>query len=365
MAKNEFYSLKRILKEKADVNIVYGERSSGKTFSALEFAVRDYVKNGNQAVYMRRQKDEIDGAKKTDIFGGLVSTDKIKEITDGVYDNVYVRGTKAYLATYNEDGKMIRDERPFMHFIIISLQQKFKSLAYPDVRNVIYDEFLTRTGEIADEWSQYQNALSTVIRRRDNVRIFLLGNTVNPFSIYFEHYGIRDQVRKMKPGDVYVMTTRAGLKIAVEYTEPNVTAQKSSKYFDLGDSTGNMIVSGGWETAHYPKPPAFDKQDIYFTYFIIYSGYILQCEMISTGDQLFTFIHEKTTPMKNEDEDYIFSLDYDPRRNWHIKMNKNADKMSRFIYDDIAAARVYFSKDDVGEIFRNFYQRSCNATFYA
>lgn len=361
-----FYSTEKIDKKGADINIIFGERGPGKTFALLEKAVRHYWETGRQSAYIRRLKDEIDGEKKTDIFEGVVSVGKISEITEDTWDNVVVRGSKVYLAKYDSDAdSMKKDPTPFMHIFAISQQAKYKSTNFPEVDIIILDEFLTRDGEIVGEWSKYQNLLSTIIRRRDDVKIYLLGNTVNRDSVYFENYGIRDTVRKMKPGDLKTVKSQGGALLAIEYTKPLTAAQKSAKYFDFGDSVGQMIMEGGWETERYPRPPKFDKKDIYFTYFIIYLDRVLQVDMVATSEKLFSVVHRKTTAIKDPDRDYIFSLRYDPRTNWHVKMNRKYDKMSQPIYDDIQGARVYFTDADTGEAFKNFYEKSIISTFYA
>ena len=46
MAKPKYYSLEKILKEEADYNIIYGERSNGKTTAVLLYALERYIKSG-------------------------------------------------------------------------------------------------------------------------------------------------------------------------------------------------------------------------------------------------------------------------------------------------------------------------------
>lgn len=362
----DFYTTEKIDKKDGDINIIFGERGPGKTFALLEKTVRHFWETGRQSAYIRRLKDEIDGDKKTDIFEGVVSAGKIEEITEGAWNNIIVRGSKVYLAKYDGDAdKMVKNADPFMHLFSLSQHAKYKSTNFPLIDIIIFDEFITRDGEIVGEWSKYQNLMSTIIRRRDDVKIYLLGNTVNRDSIYFENYGIRDIVRNMKQGDVRLIVSKGGARLAVEYTKPLAAAQKSAKYFSFGDSVGRMIMSGGWETERYPRPPKFEKKDIYFTYFILYQDRVLQVDMVSTSEKLFSVVHRKTTPIKDPDRDYIFSLKYDPRINWHVKMNRKYDKMSQPIYDDIQGARVYFTDADTGEAFKNFYEKSIISTFYA
>ena len=43
-------------------NFIIGERGVGKTYGAIKFCINDYLKNGNQFVYVRRFKTEIESS---------------------------------------------------------------------------------------------------------------------------------------------------------------------------------------------------------------------------------------------------------------------------------------------------------------
>ena len=59
-----------------------------------------------------------------------------------------------------------------------------------------------------------------------------------------------------------------------------------------------MITTGSWEIAIYPHCPVkFTPKDIKFIYFIIFNEDILQCEIVITNKENFTFIHPKIKPL--------------------------------------------------------------------
>ena len=90
MAKDSFYSLKNILEYNADYNVIYGERSNGKTFSVLEYALKDYVNSGycNQLAIIRRWEEDFKGKNGQQMYEGLVSLGKVKELTKNKYNAV-------------------------------------------------------------------------------------------------------------------------------------------------------------------------------------------------------------------------------------------------------------------------------------
>ena len=95
-------------------------------------------------------------------------------------------------------------ETPFAFGFAITSQEHDKSTSYPNVRTILYDEFLTRNAYIPDEFVLFCNVLSTVIRQRDDVKIFMLGNTVNKYCPYFKEMGLNN-ITKQKQGtiDIY------------------------------------------------------------------------------------------------------------------------------------------------------------------
>ena len=60
------------------------------------------------------------------------------------------------------------------------------------MKTILFDEFITKGMYLTDEFMAFMNTLSTIIRQRDNVKIFMCGNTVNKFNPYFEEMGLND-----------------------------------------------------------------------------------------------------------------------------------------------------------------------------
>ena len=54
MFKQKFYSLKTILSKDAQYNIIFGERSNGKTYSVLKYGLEKFCKTGEQTAIVRR-----------------------------------------------------------------------------------------------------------------------------------------------------------------------------------------------------------------------------------------------------------------------------------------------------------------------
>ena len=69
---------------------------------------------------------------------------------------------------------------------------------------------------------------------------------------------------------------------------------------------------------------------------------------------LFTFIHPKTTELKDPDKDIIFSLEYDPRPNWRRNIMKPHDELGLKIAHLFKSEKIFYADNETGETIRNY-----------
>ena len=352
--KQKFYSLKNILSKGAQYNVIFGERSNGKTYSVLKLGLENFVKDHKQLAIVRRWQDDYTGKRGQTMFDALVSNGEIRKLTGGEWTGIYYWGSKWYLCRYEGD-KRITYEKPLAYGFSISAMEHDKSTSYPDVTTIMFDEFLTRTAYLPDEFVLFMNVISTIIRHRTDVTIFMLGNTVNKYCPYFSEMGL-NHIKKQNQGtiDVYHYGD-SGLKVAVEYVAPSKAGKESDLYFAFDNPKLAMITGGEWEIDIYPHCPVkYQPKDIVFTYFIKFDADLLQCDLILKDNLFFTFIHRKTTPLKYPDNDLIYSPDYDARPNWRRKIMKPRTELERRIAEQFIRDRIFYASNDIGEIVRNY-----------
>ena len=83
-----YYSLQKILKKNAVYNVIFGERSNGKTYSVLKYGIKEYITNGGQLAIIRRWKEDIPGRRASDIFKALLANDDITKLSKGKFSGV-------------------------------------------------------------------------------------------------------------------------------------------------------------------------------------------------------------------------------------------------------------------------------------
>lgn len=371
MAKKEkikYWDIRNVLSIEARYYFIFGERSNGKTYGTLEYGLEEYFKNGSQIAYIRRWDEDLVGKKGESLFNAHIKNGVIRKLSKGKWNHVVYKSRAYYLAFIDDDDKMTVDNRPFAYAFALTQQEHYKSNSYPDIRIIIFDEVLTRGVYLPDEFVTFQNLLSTLIRLRDDVKIFMLGNTVNKFSPYFKEMGLT-RIQKQKEGtiDVYEYG-ESGLKVAVEYASIDTKIKKSNVYFAFNNPRLNMIKTGAWEIDIYPHYP----RDIYtginpildikYTFYIVFEGNTLQCEIIykkvdkdeNPKPCYFLFIHQKTTPIKDDHKTLIYTQESNPLPNYRRKITRATTNIERKIQQFFVKDKVFYSDNETGEIMRNY-----------
>ena len=352
----KFYDLGEILAKNADYNLIFGERSNGKTYAALRYGLEQFITTGKQMAYIRRWREDLRGKRAESLFANHTANGLISTLTDGKFNEVFYVSNKWFLSYYNEEtGKRTPCDIPFCYGFCLSEQEHEKSSSYPNVTTVVFDEFLTRRYYLPDEFMLFMNLLSTIIRQRDDVKVFMLGNTVNKYCPYFTEMGLK-QVPVMEQGtiDIYRFGEH-GATVAVEYCSTVVKHKASNKYFCFDNQNLQMITGGKWELAVYPHLPVkYAPKDVLFVYYIQFNDTILQGNIIQVGNENFTYIHMKTTPIKDTENSLIYSLEMNGKPNYKRKLISNASYIEQQVARYFATDKVFYQDNEVGEIVRNY-----------
>ena len=360
----DWYSYDAIDKFVCQYNMIIGERSNGKTYGALKKILDNFWKKQEKGAYIRRYKEDYRGKRGDSLFESLEKDGYIKELTDNIYDGVKYQSGRWYLSKFDEKTqKKISGDEPFCYGFSLSDMEHDKSTSYPEVTTIVFDEFLTRGFYLPNEFVLFMNTLSTIIRHRNNVTIYMLGNTVNKFSPYFTEMGLK-HVSQMQKGDIDVYTYGSSkLKVAVEYcASPKKEGKKSDVYFAFDNPSLQLITGGAWEIDLYPHCPVeYERKNIEFVFFMKFDDSLLQGEVVVLDNNNFIFIHRKSTPIKDENDDLIFSLEYDPRPNFVRAFDKSTLKCVQIIRKYFHNDKVFYQDNEVGEVVRNFLQESKRA----
>ncbi len=352
----EYYRLDEIDKKNASYNIIVGERSNGKTYAVLEKIIKKYANSGGveQGAIVRRFRESIRGKRASTVFAS--HSEVVIRETGGTWSYVVYKNSRFYFAR-TENERTILDNTPFCYAFSLSEVEHDKSTSYPNITTIVFDEFITRQVYLHDEFIIFMNVLSTIIRHRTNVRIYMLGNTVNKYCPYFDELGIK-HITNQEQGTIDTYTVgKSKLKIAVEYCSPTAS-KKSNKYFAFDNPKLNMIKSGVWELDLYPHlPTKYLPKHVVLDFFIAFDKALFHGEVIEKDGEMFVYIHPKTTPIKSE-YDIIFTDYYSPSPYVISNFSAPITKMHKKIYQLFAMGKVFYSDNSTGEAIANFIKQS-------
>lgn len=357
LAKNKYYRLDKINETDATYRVVYGERSNGKTFSVLEYIIYRYCAGLGTGAYIRRWEEDFKAGTARNLFNDMGEKGIVHKATHGEWERVRYWQSAWYFCRDNEKGETETAKEPFCYKFAITGMEHTKSSSYPTVTTICFDEFISRSGYVPDEFVLFMNLLSTIIRDRDDVTIFMLANTVNRFCPYFKNMGLNHVSQQKKDTiDVYTYGD-TGLTVAVEYSDNPRKTKPSDKYFAFDNPELKMITSGEWEIAVYPHLEAGHRikpKDVKFRYFIQFEDNMLQCEVVMNKNENFTFIHRKTTPLKQPEKDLIFNDSVSPLWNRGRAITRAANTLQRKIQWYYINEKIFYQDNEIGEIVRNY-----------
>ena len=358
MGRLKYYSLKNILAKNCDYNLIIGERSNGKTYACLKYCLEHYVKSGyvKQFAYVRRWKEDVTGRRADAVFTGIVQNNEVFKLTDGKYSDIRYYSGKYYLCNYDEESKkFIAMKDPFCYNFSLSDMEHDKSTSYPNIDNIIFDEFITRKYYLNDEFVLFMNVVSTIVRDRNINKIFLCGNTVNKYNPYFENFGIKNEIEQGRI-DCYKFGESGETTLALEYCADNTESKKkSNKYFAFNNPKLQMITGGKWELDIYPHLQADQKireSDIVFSFVVVFDGKMYQGDVIENGEESFIYFHNKTTPIKPKT--LVYQLQYSTSPYVRNNLMYVNDKITRKIVSYFASGKVFYQSNEIGESIHNF-----------
>lgn len=357
--KNLYYSIDEIYKTGADYMLIIGERSFGKTFATLKKALERYRDEGAEIAYIRRYDLDITGSRGAKVWADMVSNGIVKDITRGQYTDIVYYRRAWYFANWDADEqKYIKAPTSFARAYALSAQEHDKSTQDSEVGTIIFEEFIARS-YLFDEFILFQNLLSTIIRLRNNVKIFMLGNSISQYSPYFDEMGL-DKIKEMRAGTIDIYSYgESDLKVAVELTEAPADLKKaSSKYFAFSNPRLNMIRGGNgqiWELNIYPHiPTRYKPKDIIAIAFVEVEGEYIQLELICVSTFLFAYAHRKSTPLQKPETDLLYVM-RPPRQNTEFfGFFGHAPRICKAFAQMIDDNKLFYQDNELGEMIAHY-----------
>lgn len=243
-----WWSRSGLLSHNKIINYVLSNRGGGKTFDCTKWCIDDFLKRKKMAVWVRRYSTEL--SNKGDGNPGILDNNAFFAAVqkEGLYTDVKldIRGTIGYI-----------NDEPAIYFVALSTSRQLKSMNFPNVNKIIFDEFVcgnNRPGYLPNEVEIFLDLYETVSRLRDDVRAVLLANSVSVVNPYFMYFGI-------KPRDDRRYTVCGESCIEMFVDAEFIAAKTKTRFGRLVSGTryGEYAINNKWlmdnDTFIEPKTP--------------------------------------------------------------------------------------------------------------
>lgn len=252
----KWYNLNNILQHEGQYYVILGERSNGKSFALNKYIIDRFFEHGEQFAYVKRFEEDIKKKYMGEVFTPLLdyTRDKYK------HEIKFYQG-KFLVYPIDSEGKLSECEVMGTAFSIANVNRT-KGTSYPQITTILFEEFMSvDCTYLPDELNLFLNLVSTIVRYRTNVKVFMLANTISKFSPYLSSLGLK--AHRLKKGAIVnkIFTDNKGFntKFVIERTEnvnvfDNSDNKEKTVYNIFGTSgVGKMITSGEFETHAYKR----------------------------------------------------------------------------------------------------------------
>lgn len=249
------YNIDNLVNENADFNILYGERSNGKSYQLKhKRAVIKYLETGKRFILLRRFREEITSTGIEQYFQDV----DVETLTKGKYNCITQYRKQIYLGNYSiEKMKVIRGEK-IGYAMALSTEQNFAGGSFLDVEDIIFEEFMTRSRYLNNEPTKLMNLYATVDRKRGTTKLWLVGNSISRVCPYIYEWGLHEIISKQKQGTIETKIIESTgddkVKLAIEFCESTGVSSHT-----IGWSK-EMMSDGSWQSSPQPHLPKSRKE---------------------------------------------------------------------------------------------------------
>ena len=236
-----FWDYKNTLTYNALLNFIVGNRGGGKSYGAKKFVINRFLKHGEQFIYLRRYKSEL--KKKSTFFNDI--SEEFPETEFQI---------KGFEAKINKETAG--------YFMALTTSKLEKSVAFPKVTTIIFDEFIIDKkgihSYIRNEISYFLDLIETVARSRDNVRVLLLANSITVTNPYFLYFNVQPPKtaknnNKNKKNSLIRFYPDRSILIELVQNEEFIKLKKQTRFGKLIDGTeyGDYAIENQFTSDNY------------------------------------------------------------------------------------------------------------------
>ena len=273
----------------ARFNVAMSDRSRGKTTNPLLVCMLMYRDYGTTPHYLRMSSEDTRPMIMQDMFETIREHRYVEKIFGGEFNDLDYYGKRWTLLKRDENGTVLHAaDRPVLVCFGLDEHQKLKS-GYNSPRGdaIIMDEFIEETYRY-NSFFRFKNMLKTIIRERQSTVCWMLANTTDVNSPWFDDMMLRDQINSMQMGQT--MYTEAGdhVHYFLDILPADVSEERQKVnrlYFGHGNpKLASITGEQMWSTEDYPHIPPFKKTEpeiLYGHLYLYHAGRYVRLILVS------------------------------------------------------------------------------------
>lgn len=269
------YNIDNIDKENANFNLIYGEKSNGKSYQVKhKKAIEHYLQTGMRFILLRRWREDISNLWIEQYFADV----DVAKLTNNKYNCITCYRKVLYFSIYNEDtGKTQRLEK-IGYVMSLSTEQHMSSASFLDVDIIIFEEFMERGIYIPHEPDRLMIFYSTIDRKRGTTKLYMVGNSISRVCPYINEWGLDGIFRKLQQGEIetkIIQNEENKVKIAIEFCKAS-----GGKTMTIGNAS-KMVDKGNWQTFPQPKlPKSRNEYKVLYRFGFQFKGFKFLCDYL-------------------------------------------------------------------------------------
>ena len=334
--------------------ILMSTRKTGKTNTLLTLGLISAWKYGTMIAYLRQTEEMIEYRNIKTFFDVQISNNYISKMTDGEYVSIQIKGDYAYFVHYDERMKVDKRSAPVVFFGAITKQQDYKSsLNLQNCNMIIFDEFISNK-YMYNEFVEFSQCLSSIIRNKVNCCIIMLANSISLHNMYLHELTIAKQVKNLKQNESALINTRKGTSLYIELIgDASPERQELNMLYFGFDNPKLSAITGGedWQIAEYPHIERENRKEITKGIYILISDVIIQLELVSS-EKMGTHILAHFATKVSEKALIIFTIS--DILSYKHKFAFGSGKFCKVIWKLYDDHKFFYSDNEVGDMLEQY-----------
>lgn len=303
----EFYSYNKIDEFNADFKIIFGSRGTGKSYGIKKKVIDNYFNSDGEEQFVIVRRFEADIKQK---IAQTYFADMADYLAETYHAKIKYYQGQFWIKDLDEPDSGIKGARVCGYMMALNLTERYKSTSYPSVTTIVFEEFMSMNNRyLSDEISLFNNFISTIVRKRKNVSVYMLANAISRYNPYTSELEI--DLSKIEVDSIITLQKYQGeerYKYVIERTKNVKIENNADYYYQFQDNSkkGNMVTDGDFETKAYPlerKGITTDDMNLISEKRLVYLKYGLDYFLLMKGRVTKQFINPLWLEWKEEQED--------------------------------------------------------------